>query len=141
MAAEKTWILIIKNLMNKSVEHIFLNIYYFYKNWGDKDAYYHTAFIIGAFLASVINILIALVYKASRYELFEFHPLRTGILLLLIVSVVIYYFHRKKKDILTEARDVKKLGLFNNIVIVGFFILTLGIWITAAYIYKQTYIG
>ena len=118
------------------IDKFFFRIYRIYKSWGDVDAYYHSAFVVGVLIASAINCILAVLFAKLNYKVLEFNLFTTGIFLLSIVAGFIFYFHKKKSDFESSDYDFQ-ISTFEKYVINILIALFFATWIVAPIIYKS----
>jgi len=113
-------------------------MYQLYLNWGDDDAYYHTAFVIGVLLASTINFIFSIVYFWTGFPLFRFSLFPVGVFLIFIIGIVVYYFHKKRIHYIDSNVRLSKSLSKDDWIVIFTMIIMFSTWFQTPLLYKCT---
>lgn len=114
----------------------FRRLYQLYTKWGDVDAYYHAAFILGILLASSVNFIVALVYYQTGNPLLSFGLFPVGMVLIIIIGIVVFYFHQNKSLYLKSNKNLPKKLTKDDWLSIVMMIIMLSTWFIAPLFYK-----
>ena len=122
--------------MNIYINKAFARIFRIYKKWGDIDAYYHSAFILGILFASTMNLVCAILFYYLQYDFLKFDLFPVGILLILVILFTIYYFYSNKEmiegHVICKNKQERKNLLLDTILILMF-----TTWFITPFVYKM----
>jgi len=114
----------------------FGRLYQLYTKWGNVDAYYHTAFVFGILLASVVNFIIAILYYQTCNTLLKFGLFPIGTMLILIIGFVIFYFHKRKNLYVISNKNLPKKLTKDDWLSIVLMIMMFSTWFITPLFYK-----
>lgn len=124
----------------KYIDILFVRLYRFYSNWSEPDPFFTTSFVLSVLTASVINLLISVLYYMTDYHFLSFKLFPVGFLLIIIIFTGLYYFYKKKLYYLKLINDLTKDHSKNNsIVPILILIIMFLSWFFAPIIYRSGY--
>ena len=124
--------------MSKYIHKLFIRTYKYYKSGGEMDSFYTAAFVLSIALATLVNLILSIIFYYTKWEFLAFHPKTTGPFLLLPIIGGMIYFYKNKNEIILNNEDSKK-GI--DWFMLSFLFSIIAFWAIAAFIYRYQNLG